>query len=177
MDIQPDQGTQSISDDQELAKALAGISNDDTSKNDAQTQPSGDTPVVPLTPPTEVPANTPSMPDPSSTVVPAPQSAQPSAVPPTGAPSVPPQPAGELGSIKNDALNELRPLIDHVDLPADEKFDTYLLLIRSTDDPSLIGPAHAAAQAIVDEKKKAEALLNIIKEIDYLSHKNEQANS
>lgn len=173
MDIKPDQGTQSISDDQELAKALAGISSDDASKGDAQAQPVGDTLGVPLTPPTEAP----SMPDLNSGVVPAPQSAQPSAVPPTGAPSVPPQPASELGSIKNDALNELRPLIDHVDLPADEKFDTYLLLIRSTDDPSLIGPAHAAAQAIVDEKKKAEALLNIIKEIDYLSHKNEQANS
>jgi hypothetical protein len=172
VDIQPDQGTQSISDDQELAKALAGISSDD-----AQAQPAGDSPAVPLTPPADMPANAPSMPDPTPSAIPSPQDAQPTSTPPAGAPSTPPQPAGELGSIKNDALNELRPLIDHVDLPADEKFDTYLLLIRSTDDPSLIGPAHIAAQGITDEKKKAEALLNIIKEIDYLSHKNEQSNS
>ena len=48
------------------------------------------------------------------------------------------------------------------------------MLIRSTDDSSLIGPAHAAAQAITDEKRKAEALLDIIKEIDYLSRKDQQ---
>jgi len=33
----------------------------------------------------------------------------------------------------------------------------------------LIAPAHIAAQAITDEKRRAEALLDIIKEIDYLS--------
>ena len=53
-----------------------------------------------------------------------------------------------------------------VELPADEKFDTYLMLIRSTDDTSLIGPAHAAAQEITDEKRRAQALLDIIKEIE-----------
>ena len=62
-----------------------------------------------------------------------------------------------------------------VDLPAEEKFDTYLMLIRSTDDKSLIAPAHAAAQNIGDEKRKAEALLEIIKEIDYLSRKDQPA--
>ena len=45
------------------------------------------------------------------------------------------------------------------------------MLIRSTDDSSLIAPAHAVAQTITDEKRKAEALLEIIKEIDYLSKK------
>jgi hypothetical protein len=47
------------------------------------------------------------------------------------------------------------------------------MLIRSTDDSSLIGPAHVAAQGITDEKKKAEALLEVIKEIDYLSRKDQ----
>ena len=53
--------------------------------------------------------------------------------------------------------------------------DTYLMLIRSTDDASLIGPAHVAAQTITDEKRRAEALLDIIKEIDYLSRNNQAA--
>lgn len=75
----------------------------------------------------------------------------------------------DLESIKKNALGELRPLIDKVDLPAEEKFDTYLMLIRSTDDKDLIAPAHAVALTIADESKKAEALLDIIKEIDYLS--------
>ncbi len=77
---------------------------------------------------------------------------------------------GPLASIKQDALVELRPLVDKLNLSSEEKFDTYLLLIRSTDDASLIGPAHDAAKEISDETRRAEALLDIIKEIDYLSH-------
>lgn len=78
---------------------------------------------------------------------------------------------GPLADIKKDALDELRPLVDKLDVSAEEKFDTYLLLIRSTDDTNLVGPAHEAAKAITDEAKRAEALLEIIKEIDYLSRK------
>ena len=51
---------------------------------------------------------------------------------------------------------------------------TYLLLIRSTDDKDLIALAHEAAKAIGDETKKAQALLDIIKEIDFLSNPNQQ---
>ncbi|MBP7774998.1 MAG: hypothetical protein KA069_00185, partial [Candidatus Saccharimonas sp.] len=65
---------------------------------------------------------------------------------------------------------ELRPLVDKLTLAPEEKFDTYLLLIRSTDDKTLIAPAHEAAKAIVDEARRAQALLDIIKEIDFLSH-------
>jgi hypothetical protein len=80
----------------------------------------------------------------------------------------------DLESIKKDALIQLRPLIGKVDLPPEEKFNTYLMLIRSTDDSSLVGPAHVAAQSITDETRRAEALLDIIKEIDYLSRNNQQ---
>lgn len=77
---------------------------------------------------------------------------------------------GPLAAIKQDAIVELRPLVDKLNVSAEEKFDTYLLLIRSTDDTELIGPAHEAAKAIEDETRRAEALLDIIKEIDYLSN-------
>ena len=77
--------------------------------------------------------------------------------------------SGDLESIKKDALLELRPLVDKLDIAAEEKFDIYLLLLRSTDDKTLIAPAHKAAQDIADESKKAQALLDIIKEIDFLS--------
>jgi hypothetical protein len=153
MDISPQgPGTQSISDDQELAKALAGVMPDapDAPADPAADAPAPtDTPATPETPPLkfeETPITTPSsMPEPTTPA------------------------SGDLDTIKKDALGELRPLIDKVELPAEEKFDTYLMLIRSTDDSSLIGPAHAAAQGIADEKRRAEALLDIIKEIDYLS--------
>lgn len=76
----------------------------------------------------------------------------------------------ELETIKKSALEELRPLVDRLDLPADEKFDTLLLIIRSTDDQSLVGAAHDAAKAIEDEAKRAAALLDVIKEIDYFAN-------
>lgn len=74
-----------------------------------------------------------------------------------------------LDDIKQNALSELRPLVNKLNVSPEEKFDTYLLLLRSTDDTSLIAPAHEAAVAIPDETRKAQALLDIIKEIDFLS--------
>ncbi|MDB5180375.1 MAG: hypothetical protein JWO54_133 [Candidatus Saccharibacteria bacterium] len=159
MDITPqDSTTQPISDDQELAKALAGVLPDDPSMPINGTDPNAmqfeETPapmaVAPLEESPIVPAETPVLP---SFDMPAPSS--------------------DLESVKKDAIQELRPLIDHIDLPPEEKFDTYLLLIRSTDDATLIAPAHTAAVSITDEKRKAEALLDIIKEIDYLSKKDQ----
>jgi len=88
-------------------------------------------------------------------------------------PAVTPVPADtsspELDNIKKDALEELRPLVGKLDLPADEKFDTLLLIIRSTDDKTLVNAAFDAAKGILDENKRAQALLDVIKEIDYFS--------
>ena len=77
---------------------------------------------------------------------------------------------GELDNIKRDALSELRPLVDKLDLAPQEKFDTLLLIIRSTDDKSLVSAAHEAAKGIEDEGRRAAALLDVIKEIDYFSN-------
>ena len=79
--------------------------------------------------------------------------------------------SGELEKLKASALEELRPLVGKLNLPSDEKFDTLLLIIRSTDDQSLLDEAHAAAKTITDDTKRAQALLDIIKEIDYFSSK------
>lgn len=167
MDITPqDNTTQSISDDQELAKALAGVLPDEQ----PQAQSTG----------MQFEESTSTVPASVAPVAVDPAAAVASALPPVYEPaeqvSTPveaPSFSGtsDLDGIKSQALNELRPLIDHVDLPAEERFDAYLMLLRSTDDSSLVGPAHAAAQNIGDEKRKAEALLEIIKEIDYLSRK------
>ncbi len=80
----------------------------------------------------------------------------------------------DLADVKQAALTELRPLVDKLDVDPEEKFNTYLLLVRSTDDKDLIAPAHEAAKAITDEAKKAQALLDIIKEIDFLSNSTQQ---
>ena len=79
--------------------------------------------------------------------------------------------SGPLDKLKASALEELRPLVGKLNLPAEEKFDTLLLIIRSTDDQSLLDEAHDAAKEITDDVKRAQALLDIIKEIDYFSSK------
>jgi hypothetical protein len=154
MDIQP-QSQQAISDDQELAKVLAGINNQ---ADDVAAPVADEAGVAPATPP--VP-EAPELPEVPEVAMPAPVVPE-VAVPASTANS-------DLDAIKQDALTELRPLVDKLDVSPEEKFDTYLLLLRSTDDKALIAPAHEAARNIADEARRAQALLDIIKEIDYLS--------
>ena len=190
MDITPqDETTKTISDDQELAQALAGVMPDDPNAiipaGDMQFEETSSTqPSASLTPPSQLPPMPPVMQTPATnsddiTIPDVPTLSTDSEPDTTPTESSEPlvissddsSDEASLEAIKTKALNEIRPLINSVNLPADEKFDTYLLLIRSTDDTSLIEPAHNAALEITDEKRKAEALLNIIKEIDYLSRK------
>jgi hypothetical protein len=76
---------------------------------------------------------------------------------------------GELDGVKKSALEQLRPLIEKLDLEPADKFDKYLMMLRASDDPALIKPAFDAAQGIVGEKEKAQALLDIINEINYIT--------
>ena len=169
--------TSTVTDDQELAQVLenmnqqvdSGVPTIPTTDDTVQAsvvdaQPTDgmafeETPTVPAVEdvaPVETPV-----------IEPAPVIEQPVAAPTLGA-------SPELDSIKKTALEELRPLVDKLDLPADEKFDTLLLLIRSTDDKTLVAAAHEAARAIPDETKRAQALLDVIKEIDYFSGNGQQ---
>lgn len=173
MDIQP-QTTKPISDDQELAKVLAGITQE-TNKNLSFGDDSTTSTQKPVPPVSSAPVfdQTPAIPatpvvgynPPGNTDMPAipPVLPQPTNI------SLPTSSNTDLEGIRKDALTELRPLVDKLDLEPEEKFDIYLLLLRSTDDKTLIAPAHTAAKEIADESKRAQALLDIIKEIDYLS--------
>lgn len=150
MDIQPT-NQQPISDDQELAKVLAGLNQ--------QADEVTTTPTAPEEPVAE-PIETTPLPEPVMPTMPE----------PVAAPATAPLPGNsDLESIKQNALTELRPLVDKLNVAPEEKFDTYLLLLRSTDDQALIAPAFEAARAITDEARRAQALLDIIKEIDYLA--------
>lgn len=159
MDIQPT-NQQPISDDQELAKVLAGINQQANAAATAPVATDSPAPETPATPEAPEVPEVPDMPDPVAT-----------APAPGPAPVAPATPmSGDLEAIKKDALSELRPLVDKLNVSPEEKFDTYLLLLRSTDDQALIAPAHEAAKNITDEARRAQALLDIIKEIDYLSN-------
>ena len=74
----------------------------------------------------------------------------------------------DLESAKKEALSELSPLVDHLDIPDDEKFDTYMEILKASDDKAMVKPALEAAKSISDEDKKAQALLDIVKEIKSL---------
>lgn len=162
--IEPiDTTQQPISDDQELAKVLAGV--------DQQAEEAAEAGAGTVVPPAADDTTT-TMPDPTTVAAPEPVVPEPAVEEPVVPPVVTPLsvPSGDdLTSVKQEALNELRPLVDKLDVAPEEKFDTYLLLLRSTDDKELIAPAHEAAKAIADEARRAQALLDIIKEIDFLS--------
>jgi hypothetical protein len=75
----------------------------------------------------------------------------------------------DLLSIKQEALQNLSPLVDHLEQTPDEKFRTTMMMIQATDDSSKIKDAYEAAQQITDEKARAQALLDIVNEINYFT--------
>jgi len=81
--------------------------------------------------------------------------------------------ADDLLDLKQHALGDLGPLVDHLDQTPEEKFRTTMMLIQSTDNSSLIKDAYAAAQAITDDKIRAQALLDVINEINYFTQQPE----
>lgn len=157
VNVEPiDSVQQPISDDQELAKVLAGV--------DQQADAAADAGAGTVVPPVADPVAD------DATALPEPAVVEPEpVVPPVVAPAPSFGASDDLSSVKQEALSELRPLVDKLDVAPEEKFDTYLLLLRSTDDKDLIAPAHEAAKGIADEARRAQALLDIIKEIDFLS--------
>jgi hypothetical protein len=82
----------------------------------------------------------------------------------------------QLIDIKHKALTELIPLIDKLDQPPPEKFRTIMMMIQSSDDPRLVEKAYESAHAIEDEEARAQALLDIVNEINYFIQHPEEAN-
>jgi len=77
----------------------------------------------------------------------------------------------ELLDLKKQALEELSPLIDQLDQTPEEKFKTTMMMIQATDSANLVKVAHEAALKIEDEKVRAQALLDIVNEINYFTQK------
>jgi hypothetical protein len=88
----------------------------------------------------------------------------------TAAPA--PHAQNDLIDIKQQALTQLSPLVGHLDQSPEEKFRTTMMMIQASDDQSLIQTAYDAAQQITDEKVKAQALLDIVNEINYFTQQN-----
>ena len=137
-------------EDAMMPMELGGTSNDNgMAMPQTFRQPSGDD-------------SAPSMPsDASSTVMPS---------APTPAMSNTPD---DLINIKQEALQSLKPLVGHLEQTPEEKFRTTMMMIQASDDQSLIPEAFEAAKGISDEKMRAQALLDVVNEINYFTQHNQ----
>ena len=79
-------------------------------------------------------------------------------------------PDDDLLNIKTQALQQLTPLVGHLDQTPEEKFRTTMMMIQASDNQGLVKIAYEAARQISDEKAKAQALLDIVNEINYFTH-------
>lgn len=86
-----------------------------------------------------------------------------------------PPPSGDLEDIKRQALLQLSPLVGKLDQTPEEKYKTLMMMIQASDNKDLISAAYDNAQKIEDEKTRAEALLNIVNEINYFNQKDQAA--
>jgi hypothetical protein len=178
VDIQPQ--SEQTTEDQELANVLAGITDVPPASAPFPTvgnlSPTGDLPELPtIEPSTDIAPTMPDIPTPDIPVetvsMPAPE-----LVPDPVVPTMPsveatftaPVSSG-LDAIKSNIINDLRPIVGKLNLPPEDKFNTYLLLTQSINDQEFIQPAYDAAREITDETKRAEALLAIIKKIEDLT--------
>jgi hypothetical protein len=76
----------------------------------------------------------------------------------------------ELLKIKQQALQSLAPMVDKLEQSPEEKFKTTMMLIQASDNAGLIKDAYDAAHQITDEKARAQALLDVVNEINYFTH-------
>jgi hypothetical protein len=91
--------------------------------------------------------------------------------------SVPTDDADDLGDpslndlidVRQKALGELSPLLEQLDLSPEEKFRTVMMVIQASDDQALVKEAYEAAHGIKDDKARAQALLDIVNEINYFT--------
>ena len=101
-------------------------------------------------------------------------------IPPTMPATAAPMPAPAVSTddgllaIKNDALASLTPLVGQIDQSPEEKFKTTMMLIQASDNAQLIKEAYSAANQITDPKARAQALTDVINEINYFTQKNEK---
>ena len=154
-------------DDQSQQSDYTKIFNDSTSSSDNTTTPVGTAPGAPAGPifgaSSDDTSNLTSQSN--SQVTDTPQLDDDSVTP-----APPAKPANDdLIKIKQDALSELGPLVGHLDQTPEEKFRTTMMMIQASDDQSLLSTAYESAKAITDEKERAQALLDVVNEINYFT--------
>lgn len=119
-------------------------------------------------------ADTPSSdPAPAASLSPAPMPSDQSTATPSASHDTATGPSDDLLQLKEQALRGLQPLVSHLDQTPEEKFKTTMMLIQATDNPGLVKEAYEAANQIPDEKARAQALLDVVNEINYFTQRGE----
>ncbi len=112
----------------------------------------------------EVPAPAPAMP----VYEPAPAPVMPPAPEPV-MPAFEPAPVAQgldTRQVKQAALRDLIPLVDHLNMNPSQKFNFYRNIFDDLHDYTVLEPAYLAAKEIADETERAEALLYLVESID-----------
>lgn len=75
----------------------------------------------------------------------------------------------KLADMKKQALDHLEPLVKHLDGTPEDTFKTAMMMIQANDNHTLLNKAFEAAKNISDDRERAQALLDIVNEINYFS--------
>ena len=75
-------------------------------------------------------------------------------------------PTLNMHQVKEAALRDLVPLLNHLTLDPTQKFNLYRDIFENLRDYTVLEPAYQAAKDISDETKRAEALLYLVESID-----------
>ena len=167
---------------QPINDALLGLSNKQaTTGPTSPTQHKTPTPLGPVPAPNPA-ANssasnttTAKSPSPQTNSTPQTSTETPSPSPSTSTSSQQPDPkpnqddTSSLLKIKKEALDELSPLISHLDQSPEEKFRTTMMMIQASDNKDLVPDAFKAAREIKNDQSRAQALLDIVNEINYFT--------
>lgn len=86
-----------------------------------------------------------------------------------GESSMPGVDTDKLADMKQQALDHLEPLADHLDQTPEEEFKTTMMRIQGNDNHTLLDKALKAAKNISDDKARAQAMLDIVNEVNYFS--------
>ncbi len=99
------------------------------------------------------------------------KASEPQATPPAAS-MIPNSPAATdaLTQIRQQAIQSLEPLVEHLQQTPEEKFKTLMMLIQASDNSKLLNEAYEEANKITDEKTRAQALLDIVNEVNYFNH-------
>lgn len=93
---------------------------------------------------------------------------------PAATPMSAPASTDDLVRMKQEALQHLQPLVSNLQQSPEEEFRTLMMMIQATDDKSMLQKALEAAKRIGDDKMRAQAMLDVINEINYFTQSSQE---